>query len=91
VRAIVALGRLGIVPEKIPQRLPHLTRPQVFDVLKDCLKRWFASVTRHAGCPDTPDSAPGVPALAGVWPEPAEAGTPAPGPYPYDKPFSDSF
>jgi len=52
--------------------------------LRDCLKRWCASVTRHAGCPATPDSAPGVPASAGVWPEPADAGTPAPGPSPHD-------
>jgi hypothetical protein len=42
-------------------------------------------------CSDTPDSAPGVPASAGVWLEPAEAGTPAPGPYPHDQPFSDSL
>jgi len=48
--------------------------------LRACLKRWFASVTRHAGCPDTPNRAPGVPASAGVRPEPAEAGTPAPEP-----------
>jgi hypothetical protein len=68
-----------------------LTTSLVFCSLRACLKRWFASVTRHAGCADTPDSAPGVPASAGVWPEPAEAGTPAAGPYPHDTPFSDSL
>ena len=33
VRAIVELWRLGITPEEIPQRLPHLTLAQVFDAL----------------------------------------------------------
>jgi uncharacterized protein (DUF433 family) len=33
VRAIVELWRLGIAPEEIPQRLPHLTLAQVFDAL----------------------------------------------------------
>jgi uncharacterized protein (DUF433 family) len=33
VRAIVELWRLGILPEEIPQRLPHLTLAQVFDAL----------------------------------------------------------
>jgi uncharacterized protein (DUF433 family) len=32
-RAIVALWRLGILPEEIPRRLPHLTLAQVFDAL----------------------------------------------------------
>jgi uncharacterized protein (DUF433 family) len=33
VRAIVELWRLGIPPEEIPRRLPHLTLAQVFDAL----------------------------------------------------------
>ena len=33
VRAIVELWRLGVVPEEIPHRLPHLTLAQVFDAL----------------------------------------------------------
>ena len=33
VRAIVELWRLGISPEEIPARLPHLTLAQVFDAL----------------------------------------------------------
>jgi uncharacterized protein (DUF433 family) len=33
VRAIVELWRLGITPEAIPSRLPHLTLAQVFDAL----------------------------------------------------------
>ena len=33
VRAIVELWRLGIAPEEMPQRLPHLTLAQVFDAL----------------------------------------------------------
>jgi len=33
VRAIVELWRLGIAPEEIPTRLPHLTLAQVFDAL----------------------------------------------------------
>jgi uncharacterized protein (DUF433 family) len=33
VRAIVEIYRLGIVPEEIPNRLPHLTLAQVFDAL----------------------------------------------------------
>jgi uncharacterized protein (DUF433 family) len=33
VRAIVELWRMGIAPEEIPRRLPHLTLAQVFDAL----------------------------------------------------------
>jgi uncharacterized protein (DUF433 family) len=33
VRAIVEMWRLGISPEEIPQRLPHLSLAQVFDAL----------------------------------------------------------
>ncbi len=33
VRAIVELWRLGVPPESIPSRLPHLTLAQVFDAL----------------------------------------------------------
>lgn len=33
VRAIVELWRMGILPEEIPHRLPHLTLAQVFDAL----------------------------------------------------------
>jgi uncharacterized protein (DUF433 family) len=33
VRAIVELWRLGVAPEEIPGRLPHLTLAQVFDAL----------------------------------------------------------
>jgi len=33
VRAIVELWRMGIPPEEIPRRLPHLTLAQVFDAL----------------------------------------------------------
>jgi uncharacterized protein (DUF433 family) len=33
VRAIVENWRLGVPPEEIPQRLPHLTLAQVFDAL----------------------------------------------------------
>ena len=33
VRAIVELWRMGIGPEEIPSRLPHLTLAQVFDAL----------------------------------------------------------
>lgn len=33
VRAIVETWRLGVVPEEIPHRLPHLMLAQVFDAL----------------------------------------------------------
>lgn len=33
VRAIVELWRMGIAPEEIPTRLPHLTLSAVFDAL----------------------------------------------------------
>ena len=33
VRAVVEMWRLGIAPEEIPKRLPHLTLAQVFDAL----------------------------------------------------------
>jgi uncharacterized protein (DUF433 family) len=33
VRAIIELWRLGVSPEEIPSRLPHLTLSQVFDAL----------------------------------------------------------
>jgi uncharacterized protein (DUF433 family) len=33
VRAIVELWRLGVPPEEIPRRLPHLSLAQVFDAL----------------------------------------------------------
>jgi uncharacterized protein (DUF433 family) len=33
VRAIVELWRLGVMPEEIPLRLPHLTAAQVFAAL----------------------------------------------------------
>ncbi len=33
VRAIVELWRMGLTPEDIPNRLPHLTLAQVFDAL----------------------------------------------------------
>jgi uncharacterized protein (DUF433 family) len=33
VRAIVELWRQGVLPEEIPNRLPHLTLAQVFDAL----------------------------------------------------------
>ena len=33
VRAIIETWRLGIAPEDIPNRLPHLTLAQVFDAL----------------------------------------------------------
>jgi uncharacterized protein (DUF433 family) len=33
VRAIVEIWRLGVAPEEIPNRLPHLTLAQVFDAL----------------------------------------------------------
>ena len=33
VRAIVEMWRMGIPPEEIPRRLPHLTLAQVFDAL----------------------------------------------------------
>jgi uncharacterized protein (DUF433 family) len=33
VRAIVEIWRLGVLPEEIPRRLPHLTLAQVFDAL----------------------------------------------------------
>ncbi|PYS48657.1 MAG: DUF433 domain-containing protein [Acidobacteria bacterium] len=33
VRAIVELWRQGVVPEEIPNHLPHLTLAQVFDAL----------------------------------------------------------
>ena len=33
VRAIVEMWRMGITPEEIPTRLPHLTLAQVFDAL----------------------------------------------------------
>ena len=33
VRTIVELWRLGVIPEEIPHRLPHLTLAQVFDAL----------------------------------------------------------
>ncbi|ETW93460.1 MAG: hypothetical protein ETSY2_51375 [Candidatus Entotheonella gemina] len=33
VRAIVEIWRLGVLPEEIPSRLPHLTLAQVFDAL----------------------------------------------------------
>ena len=33
VRAVVELWRLGILPEEIPQHLPHLQLAQIFDAL----------------------------------------------------------
>ena len=33
VRAIVEIWRLGVAPEAIPHRLPHLSLAQVFDAL----------------------------------------------------------
>jgi uncharacterized protein (DUF433 family) len=33
VRAVVENWRLGVAPEEIPRRLPHLTLAQVFDAL----------------------------------------------------------
>ena len=33
IRAIVELWRLGVLPEEIPEHLPHLTLAQVFDAL----------------------------------------------------------
>jgi uncharacterized protein (DUF433 family) len=33
VRAIVEMWRMGVLPEEIPVRLPHLTLAQVFDAL----------------------------------------------------------
>ena len=33
VRSIVGLWRMGILPEEIPQRLPHLKLAEVFDAL----------------------------------------------------------
>lgn len=33
VRAIVEMWRLGIMPEEIPQHLPHISLAQVFDAL----------------------------------------------------------
>jgi uncharacterized protein (DUF433 family) len=33
VRAIVELWRMGLAPEEIPRRLPHLNLAQVFDAL----------------------------------------------------------
>ncbi len=33
VRAIVESWRLGLTPEEIPQRLPHLNLAQIFDAL----------------------------------------------------------
>ncbi|HFE66098.1 MAG TPA: DUF433 domain-containing protein [Chloroflexi bacterium] len=33
VRAIVEMWRQGMLPEEIPQQLPHLTLAQVFDAL----------------------------------------------------------
>lgn len=33
VRAIVEMWRIGVSPEEIPQRLPHLRLSQVFDAL----------------------------------------------------------
>lgn len=33
VRAIVESWRLGLIPEEIPSRMPHLTLAQVFDAL----------------------------------------------------------
>ncbi len=33
VRAIVELWRLGVAPEEVPRRLPHLSLAQVFDAL----------------------------------------------------------
>ena len=33
VRAIIEIWRLGVSPEEIPNRLPHLTLAQVFDAL----------------------------------------------------------
>lgn len=33
VRAIVEMWRIGVSPEEIPQRLPHISLSQVFDAL----------------------------------------------------------
>jgi uncharacterized protein (DUF433 family) len=33
VRAIVEMWRMGVAPEEIPKRLPHLALAQVFDAL----------------------------------------------------------
>lgn len=36
VRAVVETWRLGVPPEEIPGRLPHLSLAQVFDALSYC-------------------------------------------------------
>lgn len=33
VRTIVEMWRLGVTPEEIPRRLPHVTLAQIFDAL----------------------------------------------------------
>ncbi|MGL5082951.1 MAG: DUF433 domain-containing protein [Microcoleaceae cyanobacterium] len=46
VRAIVELWRIGVSPEEIPQRLPHLTLAQVFDALSYYLDHQ-AEINKH--------------------------------------------
>lgn len=54
VRAIVELWRLGISPEEIPQRLPHLSLSQFFDALSYYLD-YQEDINRHITKNKIPD------------------------------------
>ncbi|MCI0475993.1 MAG: DUF433 domain-containing protein [Anaerolineales bacterium] len=54
VRAIVELWRLGILPEEIPQHLPHLHLAQVFDALS-YYSDHQAEINRHIELNHVPD------------------------------------
>jgi uncharacterized protein (DUF433 family) len=54
VRAIVELWRLGILPEEIPQHLPHLNLAQIFDALS-YYSDHQAEVNRHIELNHVPD------------------------------------
>src|SRR5713101_2521576 len=46
VRAIVELWRLGVLPEEMPEHLPHLTLAQVFDALS-CYSEHQDEINEH--------------------------------------------
>lgn len=54
VRAIIEMWRIGVSPEEIPHRLPHLTLAQVFDALSYYLDHQVEinEYIEHNGIPD---------------------------------------
>jgi len=55
VRAIVELWRMGVGPEEIPSRLPHLNLAQIFDALS-YYSDHQAEINRHIERNEIPDS-----------------------------------